>query len=78
MPEKPGQKRITGSSLRTAAWLMEASLTGPTLYRTAVKQLGLTELHGQDVPRHAAPYLPLHLNPAARAPAAEPGEADHE
>lgn len=56
---------MVGSALKTAAWLMEASLTGPMLYKTAIKQLGLTALHAMDVPREATPYRPFHLAPSS-------------
>ena len=59
--DQANKRRVTGSALKTAAWLMEASLTGPMLYKTAIKQLGLTQLHEMTVPREAAPYRPLHL-----------------
>ena len=44
---------------------MEASLTGPMLYKTAIKQLGLTQLHEMTVPRGAVPYRPFHLAPSS-------------
>ncbi len=56
---------MAGSALKTAAWLLEASLTGPMLYKTAIKQLGLTELYAMDVPRGATPYRPFHLAPSS-------------
>lgn len=65
MSNSPDKKRITGSALKTAAWLMEASLTGPMLYKTAIKQLGLTQLHEMTVPRGAVPYRPYHLAPSS-------------
>ncbi len=65
MSNTQDKKRMTGSALKTAAWLMEASLTGPMLHKTAIKQLGLTRLHELTVPRDAVPYRPFHLAPSS-------------
>ncbi len=65
MSNTQDKKRMAGSALKTAAWLMEASLTGPMLYKTAIKQLGLTELHEMNVPSGAVPYRPFHLAPSS-------------
>ena len=65
MSDKQDKKRIAGTALKTAAWLMESGLAGPMLFKTAVKQLGINELHDMTVPRDAVPYRPFHLAPSS-------------
>ena len=67
-----GEEGSSGSSaVARAGGTVEASLTGPMLHKTAIKQLGLTRLHELTVPRAAVPYRPFHL-----APSSPPAEFD--